>query len=355
MQSEKITFKPIELWAFLENSDFQRNHRGDIRRWDEVRLTRHDERLDQDYQLLADIGMIGVRDAARWYVTHPAPGQFDWTWLDRVVAAADKYKLVLYLDLWHYGYPEWLDLMAPDAPHHFAEFACQTARRYPKLQHWCVANEPTVLIDWGSRVGQWRPFLRGSENQNLLRLQICRYIIAASKAILEEKPDALLILPEPWHAWKTRPRLTYDHQALVLDTVMGKLHPELGGSDELVTIIGLNHYLDDSVPPFHILLEETKQRWPNKPLWLTETSGPPHRYKQVEWFWWILEELLIAQMNGVDVPVLTWAPAFSMFDWINDTKQLHHGIWKLDDQHNRVPNGFMLEAIQMARARGYLK
>jgi len=149
--------------------------------------------------------------------------------------------------------------------------------------------------------------------------------------------------------------LTYDFQAIVLDTVMGKRNPELGGSSELVTIIGLNHYLDDAIPPFHILLEETQQRWPDKPLWVTETSGPPRRFKQVEWFWWILEELLLAQLNGINVPVLTWAPVFSMFDWVDDTMQLLHGVWKMDEQYNRVPNGFMPEAIQMARKRGYLK
>ena len=351
----KPLFKPIELWAFLENSDFQRHRDGEVVRWDEVHLTRHDERLEPDYKMLVDAGFVGVRDAARWYVSHPGRGQFDWTWLDRVVSAAEKYKLALYLDLWHYGYPDWLDLMAPDAPEQFAEFARQIALRYPSLRHWCIANEPSVLIDGGGRTGRWRPFLRGPKNEERLRLQICRCIIEASKAVLKVKPDALLILPEPWHAWKTKPRLTYDYQAIVLDTVMGKRNPELGGSSELVTIIGLNHYLDDAIPPFHILLEETRQRWPDKPLWVTETSGPPRRFKQVEWFWWILEELLLAQLNGIDVPVLTWAPVFSMFDWVDDTMQLLHGVWKMDEHYNRVPNGFMPEAIKMARERGYLK
>ncbi len=104
--------QPLEFWAFLENSDFQRLKNGELYRQDEVKLIRHDEFLDVDYQLLTEIGCIGVRDAARWYVTHPAPGQFDWTWLDQVVAAADKHGLKLYLDLWHYGYPDWLDLMS---------------------------------------------------------------------------------------------------------------------------------------------------------------------------------------------------------------------------------------------------
>lgn len=94
---------------------FQRRKAGGLYRQDEVKPIRHDEFLETDYQLMVDIGCVGIRDAARWYVSHPKPHVFDWTWLDRVVKAADKYKLTLYLDLWHYGYPDWLDIMSADA------------------------------------------------------------------------------------------------------------------------------------------------------------------------------------------------------------------------------------------------
>src|SRR5512133_2923054 len=111
--------KPLELWAFLENSDFVRRKSNSFYRQDEVHLIRHEEFLEVDYQLLVDAGCVGVRDAARWYLSHPAPGIYDWTWLDRMVQAADQSKLKLYLDLWHYGYPDWLDILSPEAPTHF--------------------------------------------------------------------------------------------------------------------------------------------------------------------------------------------------------------------------------------------
>ena len=50
------SFKAIEVWTFLENSDFQRDRNGEVVRWNEVHLTRHDERPDQDYKLLVDTG-----------------------------------------------------------------------------------------------------------------------------------------------------------------------------------------------------------------------------------------------------------------------------------------------------------
>src|SRR5882757_11123656 len=77
--------QPMELWAFLENSDFLRRKADGLYRQDEVKLIRHDEFLETDYQLMVDIGCVGIRDAARWYVSHPKPHTFDWTWMDRVV------------------------------------------------------------------------------------------------------------------------------------------------------------------------------------------------------------------------------------------------------------------------------
>jgi hypothetical protein len=343
--------RPMELWAFLENSDFVRRKENSLYRQDEVALIRHDEFLEADYQLLVQAGCLGVRDAARWYLTHPAPGLYDWTWLDRVVAAADQYGLKLYLDLWHYGYPDWLDILSADAPLHFAEFARQIALRYPGLAYYCVCNEPSLLVELGGRQGEWGPYLR-EENPAAFRRQVSRMIIEASRAILEVKPDAVLVLPEPWHATDKNPE---DLQAAVLDTVLGLRDPELGGCSEYVTIIGLNHYRDSTLPPFHRLLINAQKRWPAKQLWVTETSGPPTGWQQTEWFWWMLAETRLAIKEGVDIPVFTWAPAISMFDWVDETLQLPNGIWILDEERKRLPNGKMLEAIELARQYNYIR
>jgi hypothetical protein len=344
--------RPLELWAFLENSDFERMKNGALYRQDEVKLIRHDEFLERDYELLTQIGCIGARDAARWYMTHPAPHTFDWSWLDRVVAAAEKACLTLYLDLWHYGYPDWLDLLSEDAPAHFAEFAREIALRYPTITHWCIANEPSLMVEMAGRRGKWRPFLRRKANATLLRRQICRMIIAASQAVLDVRPHARLILPEPWHATLKN---SEDNQAAVIDTVIGRRDPELGGDPRYVSVIGLNHYRDSTLPPLHRLLLNARKRWSDFPLWLTETSGPPRGWQQTEWFWWMLAEVRLANAEGADIPVFTWAPTISMYDWVDEQKHLANGIWVIGKNGERIPNGYMLEAIDMARSLGYLR
>lgn len=342
--------KPLEFWAFLENSDFVRQKDGSLYRQDEVRLIRHDELLEVDYQLLSSIGCVGVRDAAWWYVSHPAPDTFHWSWLDRVVSTAEKYQLKLYLDLWHYGYPDWLDILSPDAPMHFANFARRIAQRYPTIQYYCVCNEPSLLVELAGKQGQWKPFLR-EEDPSAFRRQISKMIIEASKAILDVKSDALLIIPEPWHATNMIPE---DHQAAVIDTVLGLCDPELGGCSDLISIIGLNHYRDSTLPPFHRLLINAQKRWADKQLWVTETSGPPTGWEQAEWFWWMLGETRLAALSGVNVPVFTWAPVISMYDWVDETIQLHNGIWIIGKNGERLPNGKILQAMELARQYGYI-
>ncbi|MDX2162171.1 MAG: beta-galactosidase [bacterium] len=343
---------PMQFWAFLENSDFVRHNRdGTFYRMDEVRLIRHDEHLEADYALLTSIGMKGVRDAARWYLSHPAPGRYDWAWMDRMMESAERHGLTMYIDLWHYGYPDWLDIQSPDAPRHFADFAAAIADRYPTLDTWCICNEPSLLLELGGRQGVWSPHLK-LHDVTPFRQQVCRMIIEASKAVLAIRPDALLVLPEPWHATDTNPE---DNQAAVFDTVLGLRDPELGGEDRLISVIGLNHYRDSTLPPLHRLLINAGKRYPHKPIWVTETSGPPVGWQQTEWFWWMLSETRLANIAGVKTPVFTWAPVISMFDWVDETVQLHNGIWILDGDGARLPNGRMLEAIALARQYHYLE
>jgi hypothetical protein len=135
---------------------------------------------------------------------------------------------------------------------------------------------------------------------------------------------------------------------------MGLRDPELGGYDDLVKIIGLNHYRDSTLPPFHRLLINAQNRWPHKQLWITETSGPPTGWQQAEWFWWMLAETRLASMGGIDIPVFTWAPAISMYDWAEENKQLHNGIWIIGENGERLPNGKILQAIELARRYGYI-
>ena len=53
----------------------------------------------------------------------------------------------------------------------------------------------------------------------------------------------------------------------MLDTVLGLRDPGLGGCSDLVTIIGLNHYRDSTLPPFHQFLINAQKRWTIDQAW----------------------------------------------------------------------------------------
>jgi hypothetical protein len=43
-----------------------------------------------------------------------------------------------------------------------------------------------------------------------------------------------------------------------------------------------------------------------------------------------------------------------MYDWVEEEKQLHNGIWTIGENGERLPNGKILQAIELARSYGYL-
>jgi hypothetical protein len=43
-----------------------------------------------------------------------------------------------------------------------------------------------------------------------------------------------------------------------------------------------------------------------------------------------------------------------MYDWVEEDQQLHNGIWIIGENGERLPNGKILQAIDLARRYGYI-
>src|SRR5512138_910297 len=107
--------------TFLAGFECSSHRRGDRRRLDLVKATRHDQLCAQDYALAAEHGLRGVRDGFRWHLIEPEPGRYDWDSIRPMLAAARNAGVSVIWDLCHYGYPDWLDLWSEDFPKRFAE------------------------------------------------------------------------------------------------------------------------------------------------------------------------------------------------------------------------------------------
>ena len=60
---------------------------------DEYELTGHTEQWREDLARVEETGASALRYGFPWYRVNPAPGVFDWSWTDQVVAFLPERKV----------------------------------------------------------------------------------------------------------------------------------------------------------------------------------------------------------------------------------------------------------------------
>src|SRR5688572_5935313 len=74
----------------------------DGQRKDYVAITGHDEHLEKDYESLMELGIGVVREAIRWPFVDKGGGKYDWSTVDSVLDALERYQISAIWDLCHY-------------------------------------------------------------------------------------------------------------------------------------------------------------------------------------------------------------------------------------------------------------
>ncbi|MCL4304240.1 MAG: O-antigen ligase family protein [Anaerolineae bacterium] len=123
-----------------------------------VDLTLYDENvLPQTLDTLHDNGLTWLRQPVAWADLEPAPGQFDWAKLDRVVGQISNlpYKLKLILVL--QTTPDWArpantpPTIPPTEVSDFGSFARALAARYgDRVDCYQIWHEPNLSANWGN-------------------------------------------------------------------------------------------------------------------------------------------------------------------------------------------------------------
>lgn len=73
------------------------------------------DRLEQDMRLMAEAGFNTIRIAeSTWSVEEPRPGEYDFSHIDRVIDAAERYGLDVIIGTPTYAVPHWLVQMDPN-------------------------------------------------------------------------------------------------------------------------------------------------------------------------------------------------------------------------------------------------
>ena len=269
-------------------------------------------------------------------------------------AAHDSGTQVIW-DLWHYGWPDHLDIFSTSFVEHFAAFAREAAAH---LSDYCERpfispiNEISFFSWAGGEAGFLNPFAqhRGDE----LKRQLVRASIQAIQAMREVNPavricqiDPIIhVVPKSDSDEDVRKAEAYrGSQFEAWDMILGRTQPELGGREDLIDVIGVNYYIHNqfvwgghlivpSDPRYrHVsaMLEEVYNRY-RRPLFIAETGIEDDT--RPAWLRYMVKEVLTAIAEGVPVEGLCLYPIVNHPGW-DDDRHCHNGMFDYADASGR--------------------
>jgi beta-glucosidase/6-phospho-beta-glucosidase/beta-galactosidase len=314
----------------------------DGQRKDFIKATGHDRYLFDDYKCVQELGIGVVREAIRWPLVDKGSNQYDWSSLDTVLKAIERTNITPIWDLFHYGLPDNCDPFSDDCLKRFIDY-CRAATEYivartPENRFFTPINEINFFAAAASDTGWMYPFAKGRYAD--LKVKLCRMDIEAVKAIREIDKRARMVHVDPiTHAVppEDRPDLAdeswenaYNQAYESWDMLYGRLNPELGGSPEILDIVGVNVYhfsqaelqadgkrevlgpQDPRRKPLGELLMYAWERY-HRPMIIGETSG--YQDRRAEWLKMTMRESLKALNDGIDLQGVCLYPFVDIPDW----------------------------------------
>ena len=343
---------------------------------DQVSATKHDLMAEQDYARLTEVGIYTVREGVRWPLVDRR-GRYDFSTLEPFLHAAQKHGIEIIYDLFHFGYPEDIDLFSGDFPKRFADY-CYAAAEFITAQtssvsYYTPINEPSYFSWIAGEVGLFAPyqFERGYE----LKKRLIEAAIGGINAIHATSPEARIINADPL-CYVTAPNENYERQNDIdhfnsqvvfqsWDMLSGKLLPELGGSLKHLDIVGINYYwtnqwewgqvgspLERPDPRRCSLSELIRTVWKryHTELIISETSELDHR--RAAWVRELAQEAADVLNDGIPLRGICLYPILGMPEWHAPREWIQMGLWELDtnsDSLERLPYRPMMEALLSAQ------
>ena len=323
-------------------------------RLDMTAALQHDRFCAQDYRRLRDVGILSARDGLRWHLID-RQGAYDWSSWIPMLEAARREGIQVIWDLFHYGWPDGLDIFSPQFVDRFARFAGEAARIHrehsAEIPFYSPMNEISFFA-WAATRRLIYPYAYRRDGE--LKRQLIRADIAAIDCIRAVDPRARFVSPEPLihnvppkrKPQNTGPALAQrNSQFEAWDMLTGRAAPELGGAERYLDIVGVNFYAANEweVPggrklhwdagsndprwmPLHLLLAEVYQRY-QRPFFIAETSH--YGIGRAPWLEEVSAEIHQALQNQVPLEGACLYPILDRFDWEDSTHWHNCGLWDL--------------------------
>jgi beta-glucosidase/6-phospho-beta-glucosidase/beta-galactosidase len=316
-----------------------------------IGATRHDELAARDYALLQRHGILTARDGLRWHLIERSAYRYDFSGAAAMLRAARKTNMQVIWDLWHYGWPDDLDIFSAAFVERFAAFASEAAKQISDwTEHPLISpiNEISFFSWAGGEGGIFNPFAthRGDE----MKRQLVRASIEAIHRLRDINPAVRIFQIDPIInviARSARPDDLRNAEAYRLsqfeawDMISGLAQPELGGRADLIDVIGVNYYIHNqfvwqgpmvvpSDPRYRhvgLMLREVHERY-RKPLFVAETGIEDDT--RPAWLRYMCKEVFSAIAEGVPVDGICLYPIVNHPGW-DDDRHCYNGLFDYAD------------------------
>jgi len=372
-------FKSFFLAGFEGSTGYNRHGEW----FDQVAATGHDVTAHRDYRDLAALGVHAARDTARWPLIDRGGGRYDFASLDPLLDAANAAGAEVIWDLFHYGYPDDLDLFGPDFAPRFADYCHAVARRIAARTDgplfFTPVNEPSYFAYAAGEAGLFAPHAAG--RGWALKQALCAAAIRGVEALWDAAPGCRIVHVDPICRAVAAPDRPQDLEAVAqfndsvvfqaFDILAGRLLPELGGSPRHLDVVGINYYWTNQwewgaapcaggvVPP---LAPEDPRRVPLTDLvrsvWrrygqdvlISETAHVGDQ--RGPWLRQVAREAAELLNAGVPLRGVCLYPILGMPDWHARERWTPMGLWDpichRTRPHDRLACPEMLAALQEA-------
>ena len=332
------------------------HRRRDGRRLDLIHSTRHDELAACDYRLLQRHGIATARDGLRWHLIERSPGRYDFSSATGMLKAARDTGMQVIWDLWHYGWPDDIDIFTAAFVDRFTAFAREAIAHvsaFDPAPFISPINEISFFSWAGGEGGIFFPFAHRRGNE--MKRQLVRANILAIEAMREVNPGVRICQIDPIINVVARSTAEDDVQRAeayrrsqyeAWDMITGRAQPELGGREELIDVIGVNYYIHNqhvaegplivpSDPRYrHVsaMLQEIHDRY-RRPIFIAETGIEDDT--RPAWLRYISGEVLTAMAAGVPVEGICLYPIVNHPGW-DDDRHCYNGMFDYaDDRGDR--------------------
>ncbi|MBA2504143.1 MAG: beta-glucosidase [Pyrinomonadaceae bacterium] len=324
------------------------------RRLDVLAATKHDVLAEADYRRLQAHGIGTAREGLRWHLIETSPYRYDWTSALGMIRAARDTNTQIIWDLWHYGWPDDLDIFKPEFVERFHRFARAFARllaaETDTVPFVAPVNEISFFTWAGGEAGIFYPYVEGRGCE--LKRQLVRASIEATEAVWSVTPRARICQIDPIINVAANPLRPEDRdraesyrlsQYEAWDMLSGRKDPHLGGAEKYLDVIGVNYYIhnqwfahgggmiDPSSPlrrPLREMLRELYERY-RRPLFIAETGIEDEA--RPAWLRGVCDEARAAIMEGVPVEGVCLYPIVNHPGW-DDDRHCHNGLWDYADE-----------------------